>query len=61
MLGWLGVPCSVQIYVPEAADILSLLQMPATVKAVQCFPLEIKHSYNFVRLQFVICLSLDFS
>lgn len=29
-----------------AADVLSVLQMPATVKAVQCCPLEVKHGYN---------------
>lgn len=51
-------PGLVQIQMLEAgasgADILSLLRMPATVKAVQCFPLEIRHGYNFVRLQFVV-------
>lgn len=40
----------VLIYVLEAAacgaDVLSLLQMPATVKAALCCPLEIKHGYN---------------
>lgn len=43
-------PALVQIHVLEAAacgaDILSLLQMPATGKAVKCCPLEIIHGYN---------------